>query len=203
VVSHHQIDGRPLASQGTAGTLRLIGRTPTSSSRPRILAAKRRLRRMQPFPSRERQASLFGDSNEIAKVSPLHGALHMATLAPSAAERRAAHMYSRGENRPLSRVIRFNGCLYLPGHLNWAVAHSPGGQVSPVAGEYWSHWAASPLGLSASTAEEASSRVAKRFERAPVRATARPEQSIFPCFGAQTSPAPGNSVPLSCNYSRP
>ena len=68
-------------------------------------------------------------------------------------------------------------------------------KVSPVAAEDWSHWAALPLGLSASIVEEASSGVARSCERVQVRATARPVRSIFPCFGVQTSHAPGNAVP--------
>jgi hypothetical protein len=159
---------------------------------------------MRPFLSRERQASLFGDSNEIATVSQLHGALHMATLARSAARRKAAHMYTHAVKIALYRVSFDLAVVWiLPGGLTGLLLMLQRVKVSPVAGEYWSHWAALPLGLSASTAEAASSRVAKRFERVPVRATARPEQSICPCFAAQTLPAPGNAVPLPCNYCHP
>src|SRR5882757_9554413 len=37
------------------------------------LAAEGRLRRMQPFLSRERQAALLSDRDEITKMSQLHG----------------------------------------------------------------------------------------------------------------------------------
>ena len=38
------------------------------------LSTKRRLRGVQPLPSRERQAALLGDRDEIAKVTELHSA---------------------------------------------------------------------------------------------------------------------------------
>jgi hypothetical protein len=46
----------------------------------------------------------------------------------SEAAKPLASGYSRGDNRLLSRVIRFNGYLDLLGHLSWAVAHSLEGQ---------------------------------------------------------------------------
>jgi hypothetical protein len=41
---------------------------------------------------------------------------------------RSHKSYLRGGNRLRSRVIRFNGCLDLPGQLSWAVAHSSEGK---------------------------------------------------------------------------
>src|SRR6202023_4122346 len=46
------------------------------------LAAEGRLRRVQPFLSRERQAALLGDRDEIAKVPYLHGAFHISKACP-------------------------------------------------------------------------------------------------------------------------
>src|SRR5271166_350998 len=48
------------------------------------LAAKGRLRCMQPFLSRERQAALLRDRDEIAKVPQLHGVFHIPEACPSA-----------------------------------------------------------------------------------------------------------------------
>src|SRR5712691_6267539 len=46
------------------------------------LAAEGRLRRVQPFFGRERQAALLGDRDEIAKVPKLHSALHISKACP-------------------------------------------------------------------------------------------------------------------------
>src|SRR5258705_4039678 len=48
------------------------------------LAAQRRLRRVQPFFSREREAALLGDRDEIAKVPQLHSAFHISKACPPA-----------------------------------------------------------------------------------------------------------------------
>src|SRR3954454_19707805 len=48
------------------------------------LAAEGRLRRVQPFLSRERQAALLGDRDEIAKVPELDSAFHISKACPSA-----------------------------------------------------------------------------------------------------------------------
>src|SRR5260370_29807740 len=47
------------------------------------LATQRRLRGVQPFLSRKRQAALLGDRDEVAKVPQLHGALHISNACPS------------------------------------------------------------------------------------------------------------------------
>ena len=46
------------------------------------LAAQRRLRRVQPFLGRERQAALLGDRDEIAKVPQLHSGFHICKVCP-------------------------------------------------------------------------------------------------------------------------
>src|ERR1700726_2479403 len=48
------------------------------------LAAEGRLRRVQPFLRRERQAALLGNRDEIAKVPKLHGAIHISKACPRA-----------------------------------------------------------------------------------------------------------------------
>lgn len=50
--------------------------------------------------------------------------------------------------------------------------------------------------------ERASLETAKSFERAPVRATVRPVQSILPYSEAQASPALSNAVPSLHSLSR-
>lgn len=71
-------------------------------------------------------------------------------------------------------------------------------KTSSAAGAYYSHSAALPLARRALIVEEASFEVAKSFERAQARATARPVQSIFAYLGVLTSPALGNTIPLPC-----
>jgi hypothetical protein len=63
-------------------TLRLINWTPTSFEIA-DLAAERRLRRVEPFLRRQRQAALLGDRNEIAKVPQLHSGFHIFKAYPS------------------------------------------------------------------------------------------------------------------------
>ena len=48
------------------------------------LTAERRLRRVQPFLGRDREASLLCDRDEIAKVPQLHSAFHISEACPSA-----------------------------------------------------------------------------------------------------------------------
>jgi hypothetical protein len=74
---------RLLANEQMPCTLRLINWTPTSYSRSRIWR-KGRLRRVQPFLSRERQAALLGDRDEIAKAPFSIGAFHISKACPPA-----------------------------------------------------------------------------------------------------------------------
>src|SRR6266545_3311648 len=48
------------------------------------LATERRLRRVEPFLRRQRQAALLGDRDEIAKVAQLHSGFHIFKACPSA-----------------------------------------------------------------------------------------------------------------------
>src|SRR4029077_20810072 len=47
------------------------------------LATEGRLRRVEPFLRRQRQAALLGDRDEIAKVPELHGSFHISKACPS------------------------------------------------------------------------------------------------------------------------
>src|SRR5258708_20047001 len=64
------------------------------------LAAEGRLRRVQPFLSRERQAALFGDRDEIAKVPRLHAGFHISRACPPAYK--VFFPYTRGTSLPFN-----------------------------------------------------------------------------------------------------
>ena len=74
------------------------------------------------------------------------------------------------------------------GHLSWAAIRSS-------RGESYYYCIRFAQGQPVAMVERASLETAKNFARAPVRATARPVQSIFPYLEAQTSPVLSNAVP--------
>src|ERR1700722_10768473 len=78
------------------------------------LTAERRLRGMQSLLGRDRQASLFGDRDEIAKMPELHGCLP----------------YLQGMSLSLQSLFpRCQGRLYAPQH--WAWDHSAASEAPP------------------------------------------------------------------------